>query len=120
MFGRVFFSLYGTTPATLDSVAATPCTYVNILGDIVDATTMRSLCYGDEYYGTFFRSLFTLFQVLTGESWSEVVARPVIFHEGAFNIVGGIFFVFYIIYVVYEVLATYEVIPPLCIGSVCI
>ena len=71
--------------------------YVNVNGDNVSMVTMRDMTYGDEYYGTFFRSLFTLFQVLTGESWSEVVARPVIFHEGAFNIVGGIFFVFYII-----------------------
>ena len=30
-------------------------------------------------YRTFFRSLFTLFQVLTGESWAEVVARPLLF-----------------------------------------
>ena len=30
------------------------------------------------------------------------------------------FFVFYVVYVVYEVLATYEVIAPLCFGSVCI
>ena len=41
--------------------------------------TSRGLTYGEEYYGNFFRSLYTLFQVLTGESWSEVIARPAIF-----------------------------------------
>ena len=33
--------------------------------------TPRGYHYGQEYYGTFGRSLYTLFQVLTGESWSE-------------------------------------------------
>lgn len=40
--------------------------------------TARGLCYGEDYYGTFGGSLYTLFQVLTGESWSEMVVRPVI------------------------------------------
>jgi len=35
-------------------------------------------CWGEEYYGTFFRALYTMFQVLTGESWSEAGARPAI------------------------------------------
>jgi len=34
--------------------------------------------FGREYFGTFGRSLYTMFQVLTGESWSEAVARPLI------------------------------------------
>jgi len=38
----------------------------------------REECVGDDYYGTFFSSLYTLFQVLTGESWSELVVRPVL------------------------------------------
>merc|ERR1711904_120877 len=34
-------------------------------------------------YGTFFRALYTMFQVLTGESWSEAGARPAIaYYEG--------------------------------------
>ena len=35
--------------------------------------------YGQEYWGNFMKSLYTLFQVLTGESWSEAVARPILF-----------------------------------------
>lgn len=40
--------------------------------------TSRKMCVGEEYYGTFFRSIYTMFQVMTGESWSEAVARPII------------------------------------------
>jgi hypothetical protein len=35
----------------------------------------RGLHFGDEYYGCFSRSLYTLFQVLTGDGWSEVTCR---------------------------------------------
>ena len=45
----------------------------------VDATTGRGINVGREYYGTFMRALFTLFQVMTGESWSEAIARPLLF-----------------------------------------
>lgn len=37
-------------------------------------------CFGEEYFGSFGKSLYTFFQVLTGESWAEAVARPVMFH----------------------------------------
>merc|ERR1712100_844268 len=44
-------------------------------------------CWGNEYYGTFFRSLYTMFQVLTGESWSEAGARPAIaYYAGQDNL----------------------------------
>jgi hypothetical protein len=42
-------------------------------------------CWGQEYYGTFFRSLYTMFQVLTGESWSEAGARPAIAYYAGNN-----------------------------------
>ena len=45
----------------------------------VSSLTVRQMSYGFEYYGTFMRALFTLFQVLTGESWAEAVARPLLF-----------------------------------------
>jgi hypothetical protein len=45
-------------------------------------------CWGEEYYGTFFRALYTMFQVLTGESWSEAGARPAIaYYAGKGNLV---------------------------------
>jgi len=62
--------------------------------------TARGLCAGNEYFGTFTKSLYTFFQVLTGESWSEAVARPAIwfFYKDPLKAVaGGLFFVSYIL-----------------------
>merc|ERR1740123_1409172 len=39
--------------------------------------TARGEKYSEEYYGTFFKALYTLFQILTGESWSEMGVRPI-------------------------------------------
>ncbi|EOD24259.1 voltage dependent ion channel [Emiliania huxleyi CCMP1516] len=58
--------------------------------------TARGFTYGEEYYGTFFRALYTLFQVLTGESWSEAVARPAIF-SGDTGVGPALFYVSFII-----------------------
>jgi len=62
--------------------------------------TARGYCAGNEYFGTFTKSLYTFFQVLTGESWSEAVARPAIwfFYDQPVKAVGGgLFFVSYIL-----------------------
>jgi len=40
--------------------------------------TARNECYGSEYYGCFTAALYTLFQILTGESWSEAGVRPIL------------------------------------------
>jgi len=65
---------------------------------LIDATTARGFHYGQEYYGTFSRSLYTLFQVLTGESWSEAVVRPLIFGYNPSNaFLVGFFFTVYIL-----------------------
>lgn len=60
-----------------------------------DYFTARGGWYGKEYFGNFFKSLYTLFQVLTGESWSEAIARPLI--EGWSPVGAGIFFVTFIL-----------------------
>lgn len=60
-----------------------------------DYFTARGGWFGREYFGTFLKSLYTLFQVLTGESWSEAVARPLI--EGWSPLGAGIFFVTFIL-----------------------
>ena len=80
-------------------------------GQNVTSTTSRGMWYGNEYYGTFIRALFSLFQarepstlarrltkcetdlfdkidihagqVLTGESWAEAIARPAIFGQSS-------------------------------------
>jgi len=38
--------------------------------------TPRGHCWGYEYYGTFSKAFYTLFQITTGESWSEAGIRP--------------------------------------------
>eukprot|EP00747_Dinoflagellata_sp_TGD_P147698 gnl/TRDRNA2_/TRDRNA2_176844_c1_seq14.p1 gnl/TRDRNA2_/TRDRNA2_176844_c1~~gnl/TRDRNA2_/TRDRNA2_176844_c1_seq14.p1 ORF type:complete len:491 (+),score=90.13 gnl/TRDRNA2_/TRDRNA2_176844_c1_seq14:60-1532(+) len=54
------------------------CNADGICGPCSDAyITSRGDCVGEEYFGTFFKSLYTFFQVLTGDSWSEAVARPI-------------------------------------------
>jgi hypothetical protein len=48
------------------------------------AITPRGMCYGLDYYGQFSRAAYTLFQVLTGDSWSEACVRPILaFYEEA-------------------------------------
>jgi len=65
----------------------------------IDSLTARGMFYGAEYYGSFTRALYTLWQVLTGESWSEAVARPLIFGVDQKNspssnhVIASIFFV---------------------------
>jgi hypothetical protein len=63
--------------------------------------TPRGLCWGPEYFGCFSKSLFTFFQVLTGDSWSEMVARPCIWYWANASplkaYAGGFFFVSYVL-----------------------
>lgn len=61
--------------------------------------TVRGLCVGEEYFGSFSKSFYSFFQVLTGESWSEAVARPVIWYfiDDPIRAIGsGLFFMSYI------------------------
>lgn len=45
----------------------------------VSSVSARGVYYGQEYYGSFSRALYTQLQILTGESWSEAVVRPLLF-----------------------------------------
>jgi hypothetical protein len=65
----------------------------------ISAMTARGYTIGDEYYGTFTRALYTLFQVMTGESWSEAIARPLVFGWNApyGSVVVGIYYVSFIL-----------------------
>jgi hypothetical protein len=40
------------------------------------------MCYGIGYFGSFVTSLYTMFQILTGESWSEGVVWPMLDYYG--------------------------------------
>ena len=80
-----FFSTFAVAPAYDDNSNETssdllPCAYRNAISDeLVRADTSRQLCHGTEYFGTFSRAWFSLFQVLTGDSWAEAQARPLLF-----------------------------------------
>jgi len=52
--------------------------YLPFLSGFQTNRKAQSGCFGNEYFGTFSKSIYTFFQVLTGESWSENVARPTI------------------------------------------
>jgi len=70
------------------------------VGGDVRFLTQRGYCVGEEYFGTFTKSLYSFFQVLTGESWSEAVARPAIwfYYDDPIRAVGGgLFFVSYVL-----------------------
>lgn len=54
--------------------------------------TGRGLDHGTEYFGNFPKALYTMFQVLTGESWSEAVVRPLLQDPHHLKILGGAFF----------------------------
>ena len=71
--------------------------YINAEGRNVTLRTTRGMSYGDEYYGNFARSIYTLFQVLTGESWSEAIARPIVFSEGPMALAGAGFYISFIL-----------------------
>lgn len=94
--------------------------YNNSEVELVLSVSKRELAYGEEYFGTFSAALFTMFQVLTGESWAEAVARPLIFQDDlAFRVGSAVFFVTFIllnsivlINVVVAVLLEKCIVPP--------
>ena len=45
----------------------------------VPTITARGIPYGYEYFGSFSKAFYTMWQILTGESWSEAVVRPLMF-----------------------------------------
>jgi len=66
--------------------------FTNEMGQNVPLVTGRGFAYGDEYFGNYGRSMYTLYQVLTGESWSEAVARPLIFSDDNILTLGATFY----------------------------
>jgi len=66
--------------------------YTNEVGQEVNMTTARGFDYGDEYFGNFGRAWYTMFQVLTGESWSEAIARPLLASNEPAVIFGAVVF----------------------------
>lgn len=62
--------------------------------DNVPYMTSRQQEYGADYFGNFPKSLFTMFQVMTTESWCEAIARPLLMVPDTFTAVAtAIYFV---------------------------
>jgi len=61
--------------------------------------TARGNCYGWEYFGDFIKALYTLFQILTGESWCEAIVRLQLIEDDGFenNFGAALFFVSFFI-----------------------
>lgn len=66
--------------------------FTNEVGTEIELSTGRGQDYGFEYFGDFGKSLYTMFQVLTGESWSEVIARPLFHSNNPTTSMGAAFF----------------------------
>eukprot|EP00931_Biecheleriopsis_adriatica_P059450 TRINITY_DN3556_c0_g2_i1.p1 TRINITY_DN3556_c0_g2~~TRINITY_DN3556_c0_g2_i1.p1 ORF type:complete len:448 (-),score=113.39 TRINITY_DN3556_c0_g2_i1:84-1427(-) len=64
----------------------------NESGNRFEYVTARNLPYGYEYWGNFGKSMYTMFQVLTTESWSEVVGRPLLHTTNDILTFGASFF----------------------------
>jgi len=65
----------------------------NESGESVEYWTPRGQEYGDEYFGNFLKSWYTMFQVLTTDSWNEAIGRPLVHQEESlFGIGCGLFF----------------------------
>ena len=47
----------------------------------IEGLTARGMSYNDEYWGNWLKAMYTLFQAWTLESWSEAIARPLVFSE---------------------------------------
>lgn len=67
--------------------------------DATMAPSFRGRCFGEEYFGSFSKSLYSFFQVLTGESWSEAIARPVLWsHDDPWlSVMSAVFFVSFVL-----------------------
>ena len=102
----IFFSIYAILAVELFSEFGASGTYVahvDLLTSGVSgpsemsAMTDRGLPHGFEYYGSYSKAMYTLFQVMSGESWSEAVARPLLFgmYESPYTV--AFFFVSFII-----------------------
>lgn len=70
----------------------------NELGVSIEYMTPRRQDYGMEYFGNFPKAMYTMFQVLTGESWSEAVVRPLLHSPNSLeNVLIAAYFVSFVL-----------------------
>mmetsp|Transcript_36500 Transcript_36500/g.83888 ORF Transcript_36500/g.83888 Transcript_36500/m.83888 type:complete len:521 (-) Transcript_36500:101-1663(-) len=73
--------------------------FINESGEEVPLETPRGQKFGNEYYGNFMKSFYTLFQVLMGDSWSEASVRVLVHRQEKWpvQVATGIFFTSFVI-----------------------
>mmetsp|Transcript_32391 Transcript_32391/g.76084 ORF Transcript_32391/g.76084 Transcript_32391/m.76084 type:complete len:532 (-) Transcript_32391:101-1696(-) len=74
--------------------------YINESGGEVEPfATFRGQGWGNEYYGNFMKSLYTQFQVLMGDAWSEACVRVLIHRkeDWQIQIASGLFYTSFVI-----------------------
>jgi len=99
-------------------------TYTNDKGQPVEFESARGLHFGWEYFGNFPKALYTMFQVLTGESWSEQIARTLMYGEempfgiaaslyfASFSVINGIILINVVVAVLLEKMTSEDEDPP--------
>jgi hypothetical protein len=79
----IFFCIYAILAVELFREFGINGTYmtddVDSLSHVVSSITPRGYTHGIEYYGTYTRAMYTLFQVMTGDSWAEAICRTLLF-----------------------------------------
>eukprot|EP00929_Paragymnodinium_shiwhaense_P113584 TRINITY_DN8186_c0_g1_i1.p1 TRINITY_DN8186_c0_g1~~TRINITY_DN8186_c0_g1_i1.p1 ORF type:complete len:468 (+),score=79.43 TRINITY_DN8186_c0_g1_i1:170-1405(+) len=90
LINMIFMCIYAVLAVDFFGYVGDDC----VANPIVGVTkTGRDRCFGFEYYGNFGKSLYTLFQVLTGDSWSEAVVRPIMnFYASPVDQFGSVIF----------------------------
>ena len=91
---KIVVALYASIPAMSNAMALT--FMVLAMYSVMAVTFFRET--GEEYFGTFGRALFTLFQFSTGDGWSDVV-RAIPYETDVDGISVSIFFVSFMIIV---------------------
>jgi hypothetical protein len=98
----IFFCIYAILAVELFRDFGSNGTYMtddlNDVSHINDAYTPRGYTNGREYYGTWTRAMYSMFQLMTGDSWAEALGRPLVFglyQKSTFT--AGAFFISFII-----------------------
>jgi hypothetical protein len=47
-------------------------------------------------FGSFFKAMLTMLQIMSFDSWSSGITRPVILHDDTSDVLGGVFFIAYV------------------------
>ncbi|KAJ8602514.1 hypothetical protein CTAYLR_001282 [Chrysophaeum taylorii] len=70
--------IYYEVNRTIFTLGERECNIQTSPGYGIDNVCRASATFGHEYFGNFLKSLYTLFQILIGDSWSEMISRALL------------------------------------------